>query len=101
MIAFVFARDFLQMLGAEGVTLELACTYMRIVVPSMPLLALATAGGGVLRANALPRLAMWSTVGGGLVNAVLDPILIFGFGWDIVGAAISSVAARIAVFAIA
>ncbi len=101
LIGFLFAPEFLEALGAQGRTLELATTYLRIIFPSMPLLALAMAGGGVLRANALPRLAMWSTVGGGLVNAVLDPILIFGFGWDIVGAALGSVAARIAVFAIA
>lgn len=100
-VGFVYAPEFLETLGAEGRTLELAIVYLRIIVPSMPLLALAMAGGGVLRANALPRLAMWSTVGGGLVNAVLDPILIFGLNLDIVGAALGSVAARIAVFAIA
>ncbi len=100
-VGFIYAPEFLAALGAEGRTLELAIVYLRIIFPSMPLLALAMAGGGVLRANALPRLAMWSTVGGGLVNAVLDPILIFGFGLDIVGAALGSVGARIAVFAIA
>lgn len=100
-VGFIFAPEFLAALGAEGRTLELAIVYLRIIVPSMPLLALAMAGGGVLRANALPRLAMWSTVGGGLVNAVLDPILIFGLGLDIVGAALGSVGARVAVFAIA
>ncbi len=100
-IGYIYTPEFLRALGAEGRTLELAIVYQRIIMPTMPLLALAMAGGGVLRANALPRLAMWSTVGGGLVNAVLDPIFIFGFGWDIVGAALGSVAARIAVFAIA
>ncbi|GAB5467869.1 MAG: MATE family efflux transporter [Rhodospirillales bacterium] len=93
--------DFLDLLGATGRTHELAVIYLQIILPSMPLLALAMAGGGVLRAVALPRLAMWSTVGGGLVNAALDPLLIFGLNLDIVGAAIASVAARVAVFGLA
>ncbi len=101
LVGFLYAPEFLAALGAEGRTLELATVYLRIIFPSLPLLALAMTGGGVLRANALPRLAMWSTVGGGLVNAILDPVLIFGFGWDIVGAALGSVGARIGVFVIA
>ncbi len=100
-LAWIFVPDFLTWLGATGRAHELAVVYLRIIMPSMPLLALAMAGGGVLRAVALPRLAMWSTVGGGLVNAVLDPILIFGLGLDLVGAALASVAARIAVCLIA
>ncbi|MEO1193816.1 MAG: MATE family efflux transporter [Pseudomonadota bacterium] len=99
--AWFMIPDFLTWLGATGRTHELAQVYLEIIMPSLPLLALAMAGGGVLRAVALPRLAMWSTVGGGLVNAVLDPILIFGLNLDIVGAAIASVAARVTVFAIA
>jgi Na+-driven multidrug efflux pump len=43
---------------------------------------------------------MASTLIGGLVNAVLDPILIFGLDLGIEGAALASVAARIAVFAV-
>ena len=70
-------------------------------MPAWLVVVAAMAGGGVLRAVALPRLAMWSTVGGGLVNLVLDPLLIFGLGLDIVGAALGTAAARIAVFAIA
>jgi len=100
-LAWIFTPQFLDGLGATGRTHALATTYLRIVLPSLPILALAMAGGGVLRAVALPRLAMWSTVGGGLVNLVLDPLLIFGLGLDIVGAALGTVAARLAVFAIA
>ncbi len=100
-LAWLYVPEFLSWLGATGRAHELAVVYLRIIMPTMPLLALAIAGGGVLRAVALPRLAMWSTVGGGLVNAVLDPLLIFGLDLDLVGAALASVAARIAVCVIA
>ena len=37
---------------------------------------------------------MVATVYGGLANAALDPLLIFGAGWDLTGAAIATVIAR-------
>ena len=40
---------------------------------------------------------MMATVWGGAVNAVLDPILIFGLDMELTGAALASVAARIAI----
>ncbi|MGI9487863.1 MAG: MATE family efflux transporter [Geminicoccaceae bacterium] len=92
--------DLLGLLGAEGRTLELAVDYLRIIVPSMPVLALAMGSGGALRAVGAARLSMASTLAGGLVNAVLDPILIFGLALGIEGAAFASVAARFAVLAV-
>ena len=64
----------------------------------MPVLALAMSSGGVLRAVGAARLAMSATLAGGLVNAVLDPILIFGLDLGVAGAAWASVAARATVF---
>ncbi len=87
----------LSLLGAEGRTHELAVVYLRIIVPTMPILALAIASGGALRAAGAARLSMSTTLAGGLVNAILDPILIFGFDLGIEGAAWASVGARIAV----
>ena len=90
--------DLLRLVGAEARALELAASYLRIIVPSMPVLALAMASGGVLRAVGAARLAMSATLAGGLVNAVLDPILIFGLELGVAGAAWASVAARATVF---
>lgn len=90
--------DLLRLVGAEGRAVELATTYLRIIVPSMPVLALAMGSGGVLRAVGAARLAMSATLAGGLVNAVLDPILIFGLELGVAGAAWASVAARATVF---
>ena len=90
--------ELLRLVGAEGRALELASDYLRIIVPSMPVLALAMAAGGVLRAVGAARLAMSATLAGGLVNAVLDPILIFGLELGVAGAAWASVAARVTVF---
>ncbi len=86
-----------SLVGASGETHDLAVGYLRIVIPSVPLLMIGMVGGAILRAHGAARQAMMATVAGGVVNAVLDPILIFGFGWELTGAALASVAARIAI----
>ena len=50
--------------------------------------------GGALLAVGDARRAMNVTLFAGLATAVLDPILIFGFGLDLVGAAIAALLSR-------
>ncbi len=85
------------LLGATGETLELSVLYLSIIVPSLPFLLVGMVGGAILRAHGDARRAMMSTIIAGVVNAVLDPILIFGFNLDLTGAAMASVASRIAI----
>lgn len=85
------------LLGATGHTLALAVHYLQIIVPSLPFLMIGMIGGAILRAHGDARRAMMATIWGGLVNAVLDPILIFGLDLELTGAAIASVCARLAI----
>lgn len=96
-VIWFWLPDMLALLGATGRTLDLALAYLRIIVPSMPVLALAMMTGTVLRALGDPKRAMYATLIGGLVNAVLDPLLIFTAGLGIEGAAWASVVARFAI----
>ena len=89
------------LLGATGATLDLAVHYLQIIVPSLPFLMVGMVGGAILRAHGAARMAMMATIYGGLVNAVLDPILIFGLDLELTGAALASVAARITIAATA
>ncbi len=81
----------------KGETHALAVSYLAIIVPSLPLLMIGMVGGAILRAHGDARRAMMATVWGGVVNAVLDPILIFGLDLELTGAALASVAARVAI----
>ena len=85
------------LMGATGDTLELATGYLRIIIPSLSLLLIGMVGGAILRAYGDARRSMFATVAGGIVNAVLDPILIFGLDLELTGAAIASVCARFAI----
>jgi len=91
----------LGFLGANGRALELANDYISIIILSMPLLALAMSAGGVMRAQGDAKGAMWLTMIGGIVNVLLDPLFIFGFGLEIKGAAIATVLSRVAMVAFA
>lgn len=84
-------------LGATGETAELAVRYLAIVTPSFPFLMAGMVCGAILRAHGDARRAMMATVYGGLANALLDPVLIFGLGLDLTGAALAAVAARVVI----
>lgn len=86
-----------RLMGASGETLDLAVSYLAIIIPSLPFLMIGMVGGAILRAHGDARRAMMATVWGGVVNAVLDPILIFGLDLELTGAALASVAARITI----
>ena len=92
----VFVEEALTLLGADGAAHTLATGYLRIVLPATPLLGMGMCAGGLLRARGDPRRAMYVTLAGAVVNAVMDPILIFGAGLGVDGAAIASVLARVA-----
>ncbi len=85
------------LLGATGETARLAVEFLQIVIPSQPLLMVGMIGGAILRSHGDARAAMMATVWGALATAVLDPILIFGLGWELTGAAIASVVARVVI----
>ncbi|MCL1144313.1 MATE family efflux transporter [Shewanella gaetbuli] len=96
-----FVPELLSLVGATGKTADLAKSYLYILVPSLPVICLAMALGGALRAVGDAKLSMMSTLAGGGVNAVLDPIFIFVFAMGIEGAATASVISRFAVLFIA
>ena len=100
-IAWFHLPALLALLGASGKTLEYAVSYAGIVLPSMPVLVLGMSAATAVRAVGDARRSMWATVLGSLVNAVLDPLFIFTFGWGLEGAALASVCARLVVLGVA
>jgi putative MATE family efflux protein len=88
-------------LGADEGSLEVGVSYLRILLPSLPILAAGMAMSAALRAVGDARLSMLTTLIGGGINAALDPIFIFVLAWGVEGAAIASVIARIVVLIIA
>ncbi len=99
-VIWLLIPDLTALIGAKGETARLAEDYLAIVVPSMPLVNAMMAGGAILRAYGAAGASMTTTLVAAAVNAALDPLLIFGLGpipaLGLDGAAIASVAARLA-----
>ncbi|MEO4043238.1 MATE family efflux transporter [Hoeflea sp. CAU 1731] len=93
-IAFPFLDVLVGMLGATGRTAELTVEYMRIVLPSLPVIAVGMSMAGLLRSTGDAKRAMFITLIGGAATAVLDPLFIFALDLGIHGAAISTVISR-------
>jgi putative MATE family efflux protein len=87
-------------LGARGRSLALAGDYLRIVLPSLPPLALGMCASAVLRSAGDPRRAMYVTLTGAVIAAVLDATLIYGLGFGMHGAAIAAFVSHVAMAAV-
>lgn len=90
----LFADPILAAMGAQGEMRGPALSYLRIRAFAGPAVLLISAGRGAFRGYQDTRTPMMVTLGLNVVNLVLDPILIFGLGWGLVGAAIATAIAQ-------
>ncbi|TGD44288.1 MATE family efflux transporter [Pseudotabrizicola sediminis] len=86
-VVWVLLGPIVGLLGATGPTAEATVHYLSLSMLGQPFLMLGITGAGVLRSHGDARRAMMVTVWGAVVLAIADPILIFGFGWGLPGAA--------------
>ena len=87
----IFIDPVLTLVGASAGTWNLAKIYLMIVVCCGPFVLISNCYSNVVRAEGESAKAMMGTLIGNLLNVVLDPVLILGFGWNIAGAAIATV----------
>lgn len=96
-VVFLLAMDgILMLVGASADTWEYARTYLTIVSLSGPFVLIGNCYSNVVRAEGQSGKAMMGQFLGNLLNVILDPIMILGFGWNIAGAAIATVIGNVA-----
>ncbi|BDA40630.1 Protein DETOXIFICATION 44, chloroplastic [Coccomyxa sp. Obi] len=71
-----------------------ALDFLQIKALGAPATLLLMVSQGVYRGLGDTKMPLWATVGCNLINILLDPLLIFGLGWGVRGAAIATVAAE-------
>lgn len=92
----LFMDPLLSLIGASEDTWEYAGDYLRIVSCSGVFVLISNCYSNILRAEGQATKAMAGQVMGNLLNVVLDPVMILGFGWNIAGAAIATVIGNVA-----
>lgn len=90
-VFLIFMDQILALCGASQETWKLAETYLTIVSFSGPFVLISNCYSNVIRAEGQSGKAMMGQLMGNLLNVVLDPVMILGFGWNIAGAAIATV----------
>ena len=86
----IFMDPILGLIGASEDTWEFAKSYLTIVSCAGPFVLISNCYTNVIRAEGESTKAMMGQLLGNLLNVILDPIMILGFGWGITGAAIAT-----------
>ncbi len=100
-IIWLSIPQLLSLLGARGEAHNAASAYLRIILPSMPLLSIGMSAGAALRSIGDGKRSALAMLSGSLINAALDPVFIFALDLGIEGAALASVCARFTMAAMA
>ncbi len=77
---------FMMLLGSTETILPHACAYARPILIAAPLMMSSLVMNNILRYEGKANFAMIGLVTGGVLNMVLDPVFIFGFGLGTAGA---------------
>ena len=87
----------LRLIGAEGEVLALGAQYLQVTSLAMPFAALNLVASRTLVGANNAWTPMVIRTGGAVANLVLNAVLIFGLGLGVVGAALGTVLANVAV----
>jgi len=94
-----FAPAVLGLVGASSQVLDMAVSYLMISLPGLVIVSVAAMSNNILRAGGEAALPSSIMIMGAVINIVLDPFLIFGWGpfprLEIQGAAIATLIGNI------
>ena len=94
-VVMAFLDPILYFFGGSDQTVKYARDYMQIILLGNIVTHLYLGLNAVLRSSGHPQKAMYATIATVVVNTILDPVFIYGFGWGIRGAAIATIVAQV------
>lgn len=87
-----------KLIGTSADTVEYTKQYLLIVSLSIPFVIVGNSFSNIIRSEGKANIAMTGMILGNITNIVLDPIMILGFDWDVIGAAVATVIGNIVAF---
>ena len=90
-ILLVWNRDFLMAFGASDATIEYGVNYMNIYALGTIFVEITLGMNAFITAQGFAKTGMLSVLIGAVANIILDPIFIFGFNMDGLGAALATI----------
>lgn len=101
-VGFLTIEPLFRLLGAPEDMIPLIAGYMHILYSGVPFVVVGMVGMSSMRATGDTRLPSMLMVLASVINIILDPILIFGFGpvpaMGLDGAAMAALLARLSIF---
>ena len=93
-VVMAFLDPILYFFGGSDNTVGYARDYMEIILLGNAITHLYLGLNAMLRSAGYPQKAMYATIATVVINTILDPVFIYGFGWGIRGAAIATILAQ-------
>ena len=90
----VFLDPLLTLFGASEQSQPFAREYLQVIVIGAIFQSIGFGLNAVIRGEGNPRVSMYTMLIGALLNTILDPIFLFGFGWGMRGAALATISSQ-------
>lgn len=90
LFGLIFLTPFMKLLGSTSTILPYAKTYGAFILIAGPAMTTGCVMNNILRYEGMASLAMLGLTAGGVLNIVLDPLLIFYFDMGISGAGLAT-----------
>ena len=94
-VTMIFLDPILYFFGGSDEKVKYDREYMQIILLGNVVTHLYLGLNAVLRSSGHPQKAMYATIATVVINTILDPLFIYGFGWGIRGAAIATIIAQV------
>lgn len=93
-LGFFMARPILELMNTPSDVIDLATRYLKIYFLGMPFMMIYNFGAAIMRSMGDTKRPFYSLVIAGIVNTLLNLLLVIKFGMDVEGVAIATVAAN-------
>jgi putative MATE family efflux protein len=94
-LGIFFLEPMLRLFGATEATMQYCKDLGGVYIIGMPVTMLMIGWSNMARTDGAPKLAMKALLTGVLLNCLLDPTMIFLFGWGVLGAGIATVVGQV------